>query len=47
MNGTIVPVIVMPAKAGIHSHRSVVMDTGLRWYDTQSRPAIQRVLILP
>jgi hypothetical protein len=27
--------VVMPAKAGIHSHRPVVMDTGLRRYDNQ------------
>ncbi len=30
----------MPAKAGIHIHRHVVMDTGFRRYDIQEGPAI-------
>jgi hypothetical protein len=38
--------VVMPAKAGIHIHRPVFMDTGLRRYDTQSGSVIQPVLIL-
>jgi hypothetical protein len=29
------PHCVMPAKAGIHNHRTVSMDTGFRRYDTQ------------
>jgi hypothetical protein len=38
--------VVMPAKAGIHIHAPVSMDTGFRLYDIQSASAIQTVLTL-
>ena len=38
--------IVMPAKAGIHIHRPVFMDTGLRRYDIQAGSVIRLPLIL-
>jgi hypothetical protein len=30
----------MPAKAGIHIHRPIAMDTGFRRYDSQSECVI-------
>ena len=37
----------MPARAGIHIHRPVVMDTSVRRYDTRVSLRFKFVLILP
>jgi hypothetical protein len=36
----------MPAKAGIHIHRPVFMDIGVRRYDMEVRSVIQLLLTL-
>jgi hypothetical protein len=41
------PLVVMPAKAGIHSQRPVIMDSGFRRNDSQSGLVIPLVKMEP